>query len=86
MRRHHEWVALRVLNGESDGVHAQLNAHCARWSPAKDCVKFYFLTNNVIFYAQYRMENIENGSSEWLKLFKEATKVLTEQRLTTGES
>ena len=52
--------------------------------PVTDEVKFYLLTNHGIFVGQEQMKNIENGSSEWLKLFEEGNKVLTEIRLTTG--
>lgn len=51
--------------------------------PITDQVKFYFLTNNGIFVGQDNMKNIENNSSEWLKLFEEGNKVLTELRMTT---
>ena len=53
--------------------------------PDKDCVRFYLLTNKGIFYSQEKMKNIENENSDWLKLFEEANKVLTELRLTTEE-
>jgi len=51
--------------------------------PAPGCVRFYFLTNDGIYAAQERMQNLENESSEWLTLFEAANKVLTELRLTT---
>ena len=51
--------------------------------PDKDCVRFYFLTNDETYYSQEKMKNIENENSDWLKLFEEANKVLTELRLTT---
>lgn len=53
--------------------------------PDKDCVRFYLLTNKGIFYSQEKMKNIESENSDWLKLFEEANKVLTELRLTTEE-
>ena len=53
--------------------------------PGKDCVRFYLLTNKGTYYAQEKMKNIENESSDWLRLFEEANKVLTELRLTTEE-
>jgi len=49
----------------------------------ENSVKFYFLTNKGKFVAQERMENFENNSSEWLALFEEANKVITQLRLTT---
>jgi len=53
--------------------------------PDKDCVRFYLLTNNGTYFAQEQMKNIENESSDWLKLFEEANNVLTELRMTTEE-
>lgn len=53
--------------------------------PDKGCVRFYFLTNKGIFFAQEKMKNIENKSSDWLILFEEANKVLTELLLTAEE-
>jgi hypothetical protein len=49
--------------------------------PDKNCIKFHFLTNKGIYCAQEQMTNIENETSDWLKLFEEANKVLTELRL-----
>lgn len=51
--------------------------------PAIDQVKFYLLTNNGIYVGQELIKNFENNSSEWLKLFEEGNKVLTELRQTT---
>ena len=51
--------------------------------PTTDQVKFYFLTNKGKFVGQDNMKNFENNSSEWLKLFEEGNKVLTELRMTT---
>jgi predicted Abi (CAAX) family protease len=51
--------------------------------PTTDQVKFYLLTNNGIYVGQDIMNNFENNSSEWLKLFEEGNKVLTELRMTT---
>lgn len=53
--------------------------------PDKDCVRFYLLTNKGTYYAQEKMKNIENESSDWSRLFEEANKVLTELRLTIEE-
>ncbi|THD67406.1 hypothetical protein E7Z59_07020 [Robertkochia marina] len=53
--------------------------------PDKGCVRFYFLTNNGTYYAQETLKNIENENSDWLKLFEEANKVLTELRLTSEQ-
>lgn len=50
--------------------------------PAADEVKFYLLTNDGIFVGQEQMKNFENNSSEWLRLFDEGNKVLTELRQT----
>lgn len=51
--------------------------------PTTDQVKFYLLTNNGVYVGQDIMKNFENKSSEWLKLFEEGNKVLTELRMTT---
>lgn len=51
--------------------------------PSTDQVKFYLLTNKGKFLGQDNMQNFENNSSEWLKLFEEGNKVLTELRMTT---
>ena len=53
--------------------------------PDKDSVRFYLLTNKGTYYAQEEMKNIENESSDWLRLFEEANKVLAELRKTTEE-
>jgi hypothetical protein len=49
--------------------------------PDKNCIRFYFLTNKGKFMAQENMKNIESETSEWLILFEEANKVLSELRL-----
>jgi len=54
--------------------------------PKKDEVKFYLLTNNGIFVGEEQMRNFENKSSEWLDLFEEGNKVITELRLTTEKN
>jgi hypothetical protein len=51
--------------------------------PTTDQVKFYLLTNKGKFVGQDNMNNFENRSSEWLKLFEEGNNVLTELRMTT---
>jgi len=48
--------------------------------PDKDCVRFYLLTNKGHFVAQEQMKNFKNNSSEWLNLFEEGNKVITEIR------
>ena len=53
--------------------------------PTTDRVKFYLLTNNGIYVGQDVMKNFENKSSEWLPLFEEGNKVLTELRMTTED-
>ena len=53
--------------------------------PGKNCVRFYFLTNNGTFYAQESMSNIESKHSDRLKLFEEANKVLTELRAVSSK-
>ena len=51
--------------------------------PDKDIVKFYLLTNKGIYVGQETINNFENNSSTWLKLFKEGNNVLTELRKTS---
>lgn len=53
--------------------------------PTTDQVKFYLLTNNGVYVGQDVISNFENHSSEWLQLFEEGNKVLTELRQTTPE-
>ena len=49
--------------------------------PESRMVNFYFLTKGGIFVGQESMASLENGTSEWAPLFKEANKVLTQLRL-----
>ena len=51
--------------------------------PDKDGVRFYFLTNKGKFVGQEHMKNFENNSSEWLDLFEEGNKFITEIRVST---
>ena len=51
--------------------------------PDKDGVKFYFLTNKGKFVGQEEMKNFENNSSQWLDLFEEGNKLITEIRITS---
>ena len=51
--------------------------------PDKDVVKFYLLTNQGVYVGQETMNNFENNSSTWLKLFEEGNNVLTELRKTS---
>lgn len=50
--------------------------------PLTDEVKFYLLTNKGIRVGQEQVKNLENNSSQWLKLFEEGNNVLTELRKT----
>ncbi len=50
--------------------------------PDKNGIKFYFLTNKGKFVATEQMSNIENNSSEWVELFEEGNKIITEIRNT----
>ena len=43
-------------------------------------VKFFFLTTNGRFVSEETLNNLDNGSSEWLELFIEANKLITELR------
>jgi hypothetical protein len=49
--------------------------------PEKNSVKFYLLTNKGIYVGQETMNNFENSSSVWLKLFEEGNNVLSELRV-----
>ncbi len=49
--------------------------------PNKNEVLFYLLTNKGIYSATEKIENLENNSSEFMLLFEEGNKVLTELRL-----
>jgi hypothetical protein len=48
--------------------------------PKTNEVKFYLLTNKGIYFGQEQVNNLENNSSIWLKLFEEGNNVLTELR------
>ena len=48
--------------------------------PSTGEVKFYILTNKGIFFGGDKIENLENGSSPWMKLFNEGNKVMAELR------
>jgi hypothetical protein len=52
--------------------------------PNKEGIKFYLLTNKGKFVAQEQMKNIENESSEWLDLFEEGNKLITELRMSSN--
>ncbi len=54
--------------------------------PDKDGVKFYFLTNKGKFVAQESIKNFENNSSEWLDLFEEGNKLITEIRISSEKN
>jgi hypothetical protein len=49
--------------------------------PNKDGLNFYFLTNKGKFKATEQMQNIESEKSQWLDLFEEANKLITEIRI-----
>ena len=49
--------------------------------PGKGELTFYFLTNKGKFKATEKMQNIQKERSEWLGLFEEASKVITEIRI-----
>jgi hypothetical protein len=51
--------------------------------PDSNGIKFYFLTNKGKFVGQEQMINFENSSSEWLALFEEGNKLMTEIRNST---
>lgn len=53
--------------------------------PDKDGVRFYLLTSKGKFVGQEQMKNFENNSSEWLDLFEEGNKVITELHKVTPD-
>ncbi|SEL94271.1 ribonuclease E inhibitor RraB [Parapedobacter koreensis] len=53
--------------------------------PTTGQIKFHLLTNNGIYVGHDIMENLEDNSSTWLKLFEEGNRVLTELRMTTED-
>jgi hypothetical protein len=48
--------------------------------PEANSVNFYLLTNKGVYVAREKMENFENNSSEWISLFEQGNRVLTELR------
>ena len=48
--------------------------------PENKEVIFYFLTNKGIYAGKNKMENFENNSSVWIKLFEEGNNLLAELR------
>jgi hypothetical protein len=53
--------------------------------PDTGIVKFYFMTTSGKFVGQEEMINLENNSSQWLDLFEEANKLITEIRTSVPE-
>ena len=53
--------------------------------PNSNSVKFFLLTTQGRFVAEERLHNFDNGSSQWLDLFEEANKVITELRAISGD-
>lgn len=53
--------------------------------PGENGVKFFILTTQGRFVASERLENFDDGSSEWLELFVEANKLITELRKVSEE-
>lgn len=51
--------------------------------PSAGEVKFYLLTNQGIFTGKEQIENFNNNTSPWQKLFEEGNNVLTELRKTS---
>lgn len=51
--------------------------------PLPNEVNFYLLTNKGVFVGQEKVENFDNKSSVWLKLFEEGNNVFTELRKTS---
>lgn len=50
--------------------------------PDKDGVTFYFLTNKGKFVGREEVKNFDNDTSQWLDLFVEGNKLITEIRQT----
>ncbi len=48
--------------------------------PAKECVRFYFLTNKGLYAAQEQVKHFQENSSPWLLLFLKANVVINEIR------
>jgi hypothetical protein len=53
--------------------------------PGAGMLKFYFLTADGKYVAQEEMSKLDNNSSQWLDLFEEANKVITEIRSSVPE-
>ncbi|MFM7850553.1 MAG: hypothetical protein ACKO96_01235 [Flammeovirgaceae bacterium] len=53
--------------------------------PKGDNVRFYILTNKGKYSVEEKFEKIENEKSDWLQLFYEGNKVITELRMTTEQ-
>jgi hypothetical protein len=49
--------------------------------PDKNSVRFYLLTNKGKFSAQENLKNFGNNTSDWLPLFEEGNKVISELRV-----
>lgn len=52
--------------------------------PESNHVQFYFLTKDSKYVGIEKMTNIEANTSEWLKLFEEANKVITEVQISSA--
>ena len=52
-------------------------------APDKDCVKFYFLTNNGTFVHQETVANVTQPTNEWSQLYDKGQNVITQYRLIT---
>jgi len=48
--------------------------------PDKGMVRFYFLTNHKMFAVEEREQNLDNGSSPWIDLFKKGNGIISEMR------
>lgn len=46
--------------------------------PAKDCVRFYLLTNKHVYVAQEQVKHLDDNSSAWIPLFRKGNEVITE--------
>ncbi len=48
--------------------------------PAKDCVRFFLLTNHQVHAAQEQVIHFDDGTSPWLPMFEKANEVIIEMR------
>lgn len=47
-------------------------------APARDCVRFYLLTNKQLYAAQEQVKHFDNCTSAWLPVFQKGSEVIAE--------